>query len=33
MTRQAVRTFLQMTAPGDLDAAGPPSPDVVVEGV
>ena len=33
MTRQAVRTFLQMTDPADLDAAGPPSPDVAVERV
>ena len=31
MTRQAVRTFLQMTDRADLDAAGAPSPDVVVE--
>lgn len=30
MTRQAVRTFLQMTDPGDLEAAGAPSPDVSV---
>ena len=33
MTRQAVRTFLQMTDPGELDAAGAPSPDIVVERV
>jgi ribosomal protein S18 acetylase RimI-like enzyme len=33
MTRQAVRTFLQMTAPGELDAAGAPSPDIVVDRV
>jgi ribosomal protein S18 acetylase RimI-like enzyme len=33
MTRQAVRTFLQMTGPGELDAAGAPSPDIVVERV
>jgi len=33
MTRQAVRTFLQMTDAADLDAAGAPSPDVVVERV
>lgn len=31
MTRQAVRTFLQMTHPADLDAAGAPSPGVIVE--
>jgi GNAT superfamily N-acetyltransferase len=33
MTRQAVRTFLQMTDAADLDAAGAPAPDVVVERV
>ena len=33
MTRQAVRTFLQMIDPGELDAAGAPSPDIVVERV
>jgi ribosomal protein S18 acetylase RimI-like enzyme len=31
MTPQAVRTFLQMTDPADLDAAGAPSPAAVVE--
>lgn len=31
MTRQAVRTYLQMTDPAELEGAGPPSPDVVVE--
>ena len=33
MTRQAVRTFLQMTDAGELDAAGAPSPGIVVERV
>ena len=33
MTRQAVRTFLQMTDAADLEAAGAPSADVAVERV
>jgi ribosomal protein S18 acetylase RimI-like enzyme len=33
MRRQAVRTFLQMTDPADLEPAGAPSSDIIVERV
>jgi len=33
MTRQAVRTYLEMADPADLDAAGAPSPEVIVDRV